>query len=403
MRILKTVQSYFPFQERGGTAFKVRAIARGLARRGHDLTILTADLGIRERQSDNGFVRCEWGWRFVEDGVETIYLPTIARYRALTVNPGVMRFCAASLRRFDLVHIYGMYDLLGPAVGHSCRRERIPYVLEPMGMYRPIVRNLALKKLHHRLFGARLAARARFVIATSEQEQRELATAGIDLGRIALRRNGVDVPGNPPARGEFRIKWNLRPDTKVILFLGRIVSKKRPDLLIQAFADWRLRSSLAQNSVLVIAGPDEGNRYRSRLKSLVQSLGLCDNVFFVGPLYENEKWRAYRDADVFVLPSENENFGNTAAEAVACGTPVIVTDCCGIASFIKAAGLIVEPDRTQIAHALEEILEDAGLNQRCRLACAEVAGRLSWDAPLAELEELYQQLVSAPLPRESVA
>lgn len=403
MRILKTVQSYFPFQERGGTVFKVRAIARGLARRGHHVTILTADLGIRNREWGNGFERCEWGWRSAQDGVETFYLQTVARYRALTVNPGVMRYCAASLGRFDLLHIYGMYDLLGPAAGRSCYRKRIPYVLEPMGMYRPIVRNLALKKLHQRLFGERLAERARFVIATSEQEQRELAGAGVDSERIVMRRNGVDIPETVPAKGGFRRACNLPADAKLILFLGRIVSKKRPDLLIQAFADWRRTTAGVQDSVLVIAGPNEGARYVSRLKLLAQSLGVSDNVRFMDALYDEHKWRAYRDADVFVLPSENENFGNTAAEAVACGTPVIVTDCCGIAPYVKPAGLIVRSDRAELANALGQVLGDAEFNQRCRRACAEVAGRLSWDAPLDELEELYQQVVSASLPKQSVA
>jgi glycosyltransferase involved in cell wall biosynthesis len=403
MRILKTVQSYFPFQERGGTVFKVRAIAQGLARRGHQITVLTADLGIRSRNPRGQFERCEWGWRLEEGGVESVYLSTLARYRALTLNPGAMRFFAAALDRFDLVHIYGMYDLLGPAAGYFCRRRRLPCIVEPMGMYRPIVRSLAMKRLYRRLFGERLAALARFVIATSEQERRELAAAGVGADRIAIRRNGIDVPGNLPARGEFRSRWNLPTDAKVILFLGRVVSKKRPDLLIQAFTDWRGRSPDRQTSILLIAGPDEGDGYLSRLKSLARALGASGNVLFLDPLYDENKWRAYRDADVFVLPSENENFGNTAAEAAACGTPVIVTDCCGVASLVKPAGLIVHPDRAELANALERMLGDADFNNRCRQGCAEVAGRLSWDAPLDQLEELYQQLCPAPLPQQIVA
>ena len=63
---------------------------------------------------------------------------------------------------------------------------------------------------------------------------------------------------------------------------------------------------------------------------------------FTGPLYGDAKWAAYRDADLFVLPSQNENFGNTAAEAVACGTPVLVTDRCGIAPIVdRRAGVVV--------------------------------------------------------------
>jgi glycosyltransferase involved in cell wall biosynthesis len=403
MRVLKTVQSYFPFQERGGTVFKVRAIARGLARRGHSVTVLTADLGIRNRNSGGRFEPSEWGWRTNDDGVETVYLSSAARYRALTINPGAMRFCAASLGSCDLVHIYGLYDLLGPAAAYVCRRNATPYLLEPMGMYRPIVRNIALKKLYQQLIGGRLAARARSVIATSEQERDELAAAGLDPRRIVVRRNGVEIPEHLPPRGEFRRARNLPQDALLVLFLGRIVSKKRPDLLIQAFRDWLEKSAFRQNSFLIIAGPKEGDRYTRHLQGLASSLGVSDRVLFAGPLYGDEKWRAYRDADVFVLPSENENFGNTAAEAASCGTPVIVTDRCGIAPFVERAGLIVRPDRTDIANALERILDDPAFNERCRGGCTEVAGPLSWDAPLDELEQLYQQCCAVSIPQRVVA
>jgi glycosyltransferase involved in cell wall biosynthesis len=403
MRILKTVQSYFPFEERGGTVFKVRAIARGLARRGHRVTILTADLGIRARNSSGVFEACEWGWKHAEPGVETIYVPTLARYRALTVNRYVVRFCGASIGRFDLVHVYGLYDLLGPAAGQFCRRNEIPYVVEPMGMYRPIVRNIALKKLHRGLFGKRLVAGARFVIATSEQERRELVEAGVDASRVEIRRNGIETPEIPPTRGEFRDRWNVPAEAKLILFLGRVVSKKRPDLLIQAFADWKAASPNGRGSILAIAGPAEEDRYIASLKSLAQSLGVSEQIIFPGPLFAGEKWQAYRDADVFVLPSANENFGNTAAESAACGTPVIVTDRCGVALFLERAGLIVPLDRTEIARALGRILDDTRFAEQCRRGCAEAAQQLSWDIPLDECERLYERCLAVPVRQRVVA
>jgi glycosyltransferase involved in cell wall biosynthesis len=367
------------------------------------VTILTADLGIRGRHSDAAFEPCEWGWRSEEPGVEMIYLPTLARYRAATINPRVVRFCGASVGRFDVVHVYGLYDLLGPALGRFCRRHGIPYVVEPMGMYRPIVRNIALKKLHRGLFGRRLVAGARFVIATSEQERRELAEAGVEAGRIAIRRNGVETPEALPLSGEFRRRWNVPDRAKLVLFLGRVVSKKRPDLLIQAFADWRAKSREGVNSILVIAGPADEGRYVSSLKSLAQSLRVSEQVLFPGPLYGEEKWQAYRDADVFVLPSENENFGTTAAESAVSSTPVIVTDRCGIAPIVERAGLIVRPGRTEIAQALARILDDPDFSAKCRAQCADVAKQLSWDTPLDECERLYQRCLADSPSRQAVA
>src|ERR1700693_3716714 len=93
-----------------------------------------------------------------------------------------------------------------------------------------------------------------------------------------------------------------------------------------------------------------------------------------GPVYGDAKWAAYRDADVFVLPSQNENFGNTAAEAVACGTPVLVTDRCGIAPLIdQRAGLVVPHNRAALEAGLRRFLDDPTLSARLRAGCGEVA------------------------------
>ncbi len=395
MHILKTVQFYFPFQDRGGPVFKVRSLARGLAQRGHEITVLTADLGIGNRNGSQMSVgACTWGWRAEQDGVETIYLSTLGHYRALTLNPRVIGFCRASLRRFDLVHVYGLYDLLGPAVTHYCRRWGIPYLVEPMGMYRPIVRAITFKRAYHRFFGGRLVGGAQYLIATSERERQELIEGGISASRIVVRRNGIDFPETLPERGVFRRGWNIRPDAKLILFLGRLVSKKSPDLLLDAFAGWRGRSRNGSDAVLVLAGPEEGDGFVNHLRKLAGQLGLEQSVRFTGPLYDDAKWQAYRDADVFVLPSQNENFGNAAAESAACGTPVVVTDRCGIAPFVGQAGLVVRHDREELERALAQLLDDPCMHQRRREGCAEMVHGLSWSGPLEQNEDLYRQCLA---------
>jgi glycosyltransferase involved in cell wall biosynthesis len=115
---------------------------------------------------------------------------------------------------------------------------------------------------------------------------------------------------------------------------------------------------------------------------------------FTGPLYDDEKWSALLDADVFVLPSQNENFGNAAAEAVACGTPVIVTDQCGIAPLIEGrAGLVIPHECESLSRALHQ-LSDPALRERMKLGCAEVGRGLTWEEPLVETEALYARLIS---------
>ena len=146
--------------------------------------------------------------------------------------------------------------------------------------------------------------------------------------------------------------------------------------------------------MLVLAGPDQGDGYRQRLESSADRLGLGGQVLFTGPLYDDAKWSAYLDADVFVLPSQNENFGNTAAEAVACGTPVVVTDRCGVAPLVGGrAGLVVPHDCEALAAALERVLDDASFRIQLQGGCVQAAGELGWSEPLAETELLYAAVI----------
>jgi glycosyltransferase involved in cell wall biosynthesis len=264
-----------------------------------------------------------------------------------------------------------------------------------MGMFRPIVRSIALKNIYRRLMGDSLARYADRLIATAEQEQQELIEEGIPATKIVIRRNGIEPPPQLPAPGTFRRRLQISDDSKLVLFLGRIVTKKSPDLLIEAFARWRAAQSpngAARPATLVIAGPDEGG-YQKKLETLAAQLGLGNSVLFPGPLFDDSKWSAYRDADIFVLPSQNENFGNTAAEAIACDTPVLVTDCCGIAPLVAGAGLVVPHDTTAMTAALERLLGSSGLREQLKARCAATAQSLSWQEPLNETQALYAQLI----------
>ena len=395
MRILQISQTYYPFLAAGGPPTKVRAIAKRLALRGHSVTVLTADFGVSRYAAElENLKRCKWGWQSTNDGLETIYLRTLARYRSLTLNPDVIRFAQERLQDTDVAHIYGIYDLIGAAIGRYCSYFSVPYVLEPIGMFRPIIRSLRLKKLYHRHIGERLIRGARFLIATSSQEKQELLGEGIEESRVVLRRNGIDVPAVLPAVGTFRTRWAIPNDTKLILFLGRLISKKSPELLITAFASWRNNAGRGTCAILVLAGPQEELSYLRELKALSRKLGIDQAVLFTGPLYGDSKWAAYRDADIFVLPSQHENFGNTAAESAACGTPVIVTDQCGVAPYIaERAGQVIPHDAAALESVLTSFLGMHDSRYSYREGCAAVTRALSWDEPVAEMEQLYRRCV----------
>jgi glycosyltransferase involved in cell wall biosynthesis len=397
MRILNVTETYAPFLEFGGPPVKVRALSEGLARRGHQVTVLTADWDLEKRlqtsEEKDTAERSPFGWRRRENGVEAIYLPTWLRYRRVSWNPAVKRYCRASMQKFDIVHIFGLYDLLGPAVAAACRARALPYVVEPIGMFIPIVRSFWLKRMYHFALGGRMLQGASSVVATSDQEIEELVSGGITRAKVVLRRNGVEAPDSWPERGAFRLAHAISPDSKIVLFLGRLSAKKSPDLLLKAAAELLQRSEGILLKV-VFAGPDEGGVIAG-LEQMSSQLGIRNSVQFTGPVFGAAKWAAYRDADVFVLPSQNENFGNTAAEAVAAGTPVIVTEQCGVAPLLaNEAGLVVPHEAGALSEALGRVLGDAKLRGHLVAGCAKVTLRLGWEEPVREMEELYAAGVS---------
>jgi glycosyltransferase involved in cell wall biosynthesis len=400
MRILSVTETYAPFLEFGGPPVKVRALAQGLAGHGNEVTVLTADWGLEARMSaakTSGSERSPFGWKSVENGVTAIYLPTWLRYRSLSWNPAVKRFCRARLPNFDLAHIYGLYDFLGPSVADACLKRKIPYVLEPIGMFVPIVRSLRLKRIYHAVFGQRLFKGASAIVATSEQEVEELVSGGVVREKITLRRNGVEAPSSWPDRGTFRQGRGIAKEAKVILFLGRLSEKKSPDMLLEAFAS--LSKETEEKTLhLVFAGPDEGGM-QTRLADMAARLGVASQVQFTGAIFGEAKWAAYGDADVFVLPSQNENFGNTAAEAVAAGTPVVVTEQCGIAPLLAdVAGLVVPHDAGALARAIKAVTGDPELHARLAAGCSVVTARLGWEEPVREMEALYNKLAIKTAP-----
>lgn len=397
MRILKTTQTYYPYLHLGGPPAKVRGIARELVRHGHEVTVLTAWLGEPDSAVNLGEwdkQRGDWGWESRHDAVEAIYLPTVANYRATTMNPRVLSFCARRLGAYDVVHIYGLYDTIGSVTAWSCRRRGLPYVLEPLGMFGPKVRSQRKKKLYRQLVGGALFEGAAGVIATSETERAELIAGGIAAEKIEVRRNGLDLDEFQPlpARGALRAKLGIGENERLVLFLGRLSFIKGLDVLLRAFGEI---ADTHRNVRLVIAGPDDADGCREEILRLVEKLKLERRVSFPGPLYADQKLQALRDADLFVLPSQYESFGNAAAEAIACGLPVLVTKGCGIASLIaEQAGLVVDCTVEGLQAGLKLLLGDTALLAGLSSGCASIAQGLSWVEPVEQMERIYSSLIA---------
>jgi glycosyltransferase involved in cell wall biosynthesis len=377
IRVLLVTSAYPPFLQFGGQPQTAASLARELARMGHRVNVLTANHKLGRP-----------GLRGERDGVGAHYLKSIARYRSAgTLNPAVFSAARRLVRGADVVHLFGMYDLLGPAAAGAARRIGAPYLLEPLGMFRPIVRCVRKKRLYHRLIGRRLAAGAAGLVATSELEREELLREGVPPGRIFVRPNGVDLSAflDPPARGGLRDRQGIPRDAPLILFLSRLAPIKRPELVVEALA---MQADPSTRAVFI--GPDEDGT-RALLERRAAGRGVSDRVVLTGPMYGRDKLEALVDADVLVLPSESENFGNVVLEALASGLPVVVSNRCGLASVIdRRVGYVVPPDVPRVAEAVGRVLGDRGIRGRAAKEGPAIAARYSWESVAARMEEIYR-------------
>ncbi|HIH61093.1 MAG TPA: glycosyltransferase [Methanobacteriales archaeon] len=356
MRILHVCPYFKPSWEGGGPPRFVYELASQQIAMGHDVTVYTTD-GFKRR------VKIEKNRSVDVDGIRTYYFRNLSMYLTANFNlplPYYLPVVAAKeLKSFDIVHIHEHRTFLAAVIYLLATRYNIPYIVQPHGSAPRMIKAWQ-KRLFDTLVGNRIIYNAKRIIASSKIESQYYKKVYPKLNEKIIARlpNPVNIPKTPP-EGSFRKKWGLKDD-QIVLYLGRIHERKGLDLLVRAFnqiKDDKLK--------LVIAGPDD--HYLKRLKELISDLGLGDRIILTGPLYGLEKFEVLVDADVFVLPSssEYESFGMAAAEAIACGTPVVVTSNCGVSEWIDStAGLIVEAGEKSIKDAITKILKSGSFHPK---------------------------------------
>lgn len=382
LKILFVLPAYYPALDFGGPIPVAQDTARRLGALGHEVTVWTTNLLTSHTKLGKRTEERE------VDGVRTVYLNSIARYHWVGIAPDVFRYLYRELDDYDVVHIYGYREFLTLTIAGWARRAGKPYVMQALGTVPRMKRSLGKKFVYDMVFGSSVLKNAASLVAKSPLELQQYLDAGINPERINLIPSGMELPENISEieSGSFRKSCGVDEGDPLILFLGRIDPIKGLELLIRAF------SSVGDGAKLAIVGPDEG--YQKKLKQLAQRNGLGGAVKFPGPLYGQQKWAAYLDADVYVLPSVFENFPRTVLEALGCDTPVILTDRCGIAPQIKdKAGLVVPYDEAALGDAMKQLVGDRELREKFvqggrRLLEEE----FSWEPLIERLENLYEQV-----------
>ncbi len=279
--------------------------------------------------------------------------PVIAAGRGIGrygFNPRLTRWVRREAGRFDVVLLHGLWNYSSIGAWLGLREGQTPYYIFAHGMMDPWFREeYPLKHLAKSLYWwiaeGRVLRDARAVLFTSVEEQRRAQGAfpGHSFqGKVVLLGTADPAGDAVPNKTAFFEACPALNGRRYLLFMGRIHVKKGCDLLLEAFA--RRLAELPPDVDLVIAGPDQIG-WVAELKTLARKLGIAERIHWPGMLTGARKWSALRGAEAFVLPSHQENFGIVVAEAMACGTPVLISDKVNIWREVVAAQAgLVEPD-----------------------------------------------------------
>lgn len=234
--------------------------------------------------------------------------------------------CSPSMRRWlngvvasdsvDIVHNHSLWMMPNVYPGWATRGTQVPYIVSPRGTLSEwaMRSGSGVKKLFWPLIQKPSIKHAACFHATAYSEYEDIRRLGFNQP-VALIPNGIDLPSVPK---DFKERMNSK---RTLLYLGRLHPVKGIDHLLGA---WRELQAEFHNWKLRIVGPEGDGQYFKHLKATAADYEL-ERVVFDGPLYGDSKFDAYRAAELYVLPTHSENFGMTVAEALASGTPAVVS------------------------------------------------------------------------------
>jgi glycosyltransferase involved in cell wall biosynthesis len=377
VRVLLVTPYYLPAYHFGGPVVVAETVVGDLLARGHEVTVATTDaLDDRRRipagtpaERDRAVVR-----RF-----PNIHHGLAARSMAWTPR-GWRRWIASHAREFDVVLLYDVYSVLSVAAARAAVAANVPYVVQPLGSLapsrergRPLVKRAFLS-----LWGRRTLREAAALVHSTDDERQDFLAVGSPPDRLVRLPLPLDLPAaqdTPTA------------SAPTVVSVGRLDPIKGLDVLIEAVA-------LARREVprlrLEIAGP--GDDHRAQLAELAARLGVQDAVRFHGFVSTAEKVRLLEGAHAFCLLSRSEGLPVSALEAMACGTPVVLSRGCHLPEVDGVAGAVVDRDPAAAATAIAGLLADEPRRREMGRAARAFAEDFRTERAMGELVALLERL-----------
>jgi glycosyltransferase involved in cell wall biosynthesis len=280
-------------------------------------------------------------------------------------HPDIVPTLSQLIPQHDVVHIHALWEEIQHQAARLSRKLKKPYVFTPHGMLDPwSLSQSRLKKTIYMMLRLRRNLNGAAAIHYTASTERDLVLPLKLKPKAIIEPNGIELGEfeNLPDPGEFRAKFPAIGNRRIVLFLSRVHPKKGLDLLIPAWAKMR-----RDDAVLVIAGPDNDG-YGPTLNAMIAQHGLEKDVIQTGILKGRARIEAFTAAEMFVLPSYQENFGIVVVESLACNCPVIISDQVNIHQEISAAGVgeVVPTHVDPLAGAMARHLENSAAFQKAR-------------------------------------
>lgn len=280
-------------------------------------------------------------------------------------------------RPFDLIDAEFFYPD-GPAARELARRLAIPYSVKARGA--DIHHWGSDPKTREQVLHAGLEAAG--LLAVSAAMKSDMVALGMAEEKITVHYTGCDQRRFAP-RADDGLRAELGISGPMLITVGALIARKRQDLVIEALP-------ALPGATLVLAGAGE---QESSYRALAQKLGVEARVIFAGALPHDDLPRWLAAADIMVLPSRSEGLANAWVEALACGTPIVISDAGGAGELLTdpVAGRIVQPTPEALAVAIGELLALAPDRDRVRGAVAN----FTWDRNADELHRHFSRLLSS--------
>jgi len=375
MKILQVAPYYYPYI--GGQERYVRSLARALAARGHEVKVLTSNFP----KSKN---------REVMDGIEVRRFKPLCKPLNNPISPALFFHIVRECKGFDVIHCHNEHAALSLYSAWAKSRLKIPLIITCHGQLRfdhPI-KDL-FERVYSKTIGSMLLKRADKVIVISQSDKKYICSLGVPVENIEVIPNGIDPSYfNDNMRSNVNEELNFK-GKKVILFVGPLIKRKGPQVLVQA-----IPFVVKEYSNLLFVFVGTGN-FKREVEKLSKLLHVENYTKFLGYVPKEKLYSLYKRCEILVLPSFSEALSYTILDAFMFSKPVISTQIPCISDYLSETAILTPPgDYKSLAKAILQLLDEPNMAKEYGRKGRElIETSLRWDLVVDRIEAVYTDVL----------